>query len=115
MVPLPSPLKTKKPPILETVGFSNNQLRNAILAVANRIDPNRQPTIDRWGMRGRRILPITRDYIRYEGEEAEYICGRKKKNINNKGLAMNENMGKPYYMMLYNELRLRGLLDGTRF
>ena len=100
-------------PVLQTIGFEKRRLLDAIRHVADRIRPHpttlrrrhhRVPQIE--------IIPITRNYIRYEGENAVNEWGR---NINDKGLATNDEMPKPYYMMLYNELRLRGLLDRTRF
>ena len=97
-----------RPPVLQTIGFPKEKLRRAVLAVAQRINPHPN-------RRANHVLPITRNYIRYEGEEATLICGRKTTNINDKGLVLNKEMPKTYYMMLYNELRLRGLLDGTIF
>ena len=102
-------------PVLQTIGYSKERLRNAVMAVADRLAPGRirQPAPGRH--RDRPGLPITRNYIRYEGEKAEYVCERKTIDISNEGLPMDQGMSKAYYMMLYNELRIRGLFDGTQF
>ena len=100
-------------PVLQTIGFDTERLKRAIRDVEVRIVAQQPPQLRRHRRIPQEVMvPITRDYIRYEGEQAVNEGGR---NINNKGLATNSRMPKPYYMMLYNELRLRGLLDGTRF
>ena len=107
--------RSDRPPILQTIGFSKDRLRTAVLSVADRLNPNRVPHAYAGRVRNRPDLPITRDYIRYEEEKAEYICGRKIHDISNEGLTMGLEMTKAYYMMLYNELRIRGLLNDTQF
>lgn len=105
--PLTGAPRGPRPPVLQNIGFNVHRLRNAVMSVATRLTQGR-------GFLPGRVnqLPITRDYIRYEGEQSINQWGH---DISNKGLALNKEMPKTYYMMLYNELAIRGLLDGTRF
>ena len=79
-------------PVIQTIGFSKDALRDAIFTLIEKL-PNRR---------------LTRDYIRYEGEEAINEDGV---NIANRKLAMSAWPSKAYYMMLYNELITRNLIQ----
>ena len=103
------------PPILQTIGFSKDRLRAAVSSVANRLNPNRKQRRRAGRTRFRPDLPITRNYIMNEGEKAESVYKDKIYDISNQGLTMGSGMTKAYYMMLYNELRVRGLLTNTQF
>lgn len=51
---------------------------------------------------------FNRDFIRYKGEQAIDKNGR---DITNKKLSMNQTLPKAYYMMIYNELSARHVLE----
>ena len=88
-------------PILQTIGFNKDFLINVIRNSVARITGG--------GRLQRRLF--NRNYIRYEGEPE--AINERGLNINNKGLNVNDRMPKSYLMMIYNELRLRGLLNAT--
>lgn len=79
-------------PVILNMGFRKYDIANAI----NKFE---------------RTVPgkkLTRDYIRYEGEQA--INTNNNKNINQTKLNKNYNLPKAYYMMIYNELINRNLI-----
>jgi len=90
--PLHDVKSLSKPPVLQTIGFSVDKLRTAILDVARRI--NNPHTY-----KHKQHYIITRDYIKYEGEKAELTCGHKKYDITDLGLPLNREIPKAYYMM----------------
>ena len=88
-------------PILQSIGFQRTPLRRRIIEVEREL-PEVQTTA-----RNQRGNNITRDYIRYQGETAVNANG---KDITNKGLSTSAENRVPYYAMVYDQLRERGLV-----
>ena len=81
-------------PILQSIGFKRDALRERM----SKINVGRN----------QRRNNITRDYIRYEGETAINANGN---DITDKRLSMSSENRVPYYSMVYNQLRERGLVQ----
>jgi len=95
--------RTDFAPINAFNGFSKASLREAIINASRELPPAD-------GVGGHRNH-ITREYIRYEGEKAVRSCSSIPINISTFGLPMNRHIPKAYYMMLYNELAIRGVIQ----
>ena len=85
-----------KPPLPSYLGFSKGRLRVAVLAATRNLERPKGPGLSQ----------ITRDYIRYEEDppvERAWLAQW--------ALPGGVGMNKTYYMMLYNELVVRGLIQ----
>lgn len=89
-------------PVIQTIGFSKDKLREVIAATLEKL-----PQRPRMGAR-EFYQPLTRNYIRYEGENAVNDRGI---DMTNKPMAGGEYLPKRYYMMIYNELMIRGFIQ----
>ena len=90
------------------LGFTRDSLRDAVLAANDRI-PQRigQPLRTENNWRENRISNIIVDHIRHEGETAIDQRGEDRRL---KKMPISESFPKEYYMMLYNELIMRGVI-----
>lgn len=77
-------------PLITNIGFSHNVLRNKILEVNEALGT------------------ITREFIMYEGETAR---SPDNEDISQRKLPLNIGMRKSYFMMIYNELIKRNVID----
>jgi hypothetical protein len=93
-----------KPHVNFHLGYNKRSLRNAIRQANKRLPryPEAQP-----GYQG--VMTLTRDFVMYEGENTTNEFGV---DIKKWKLPLNKRMPKPYYMMIYNELAIRGYMDG---
>jgi hypothetical protein len=80
-------------PTLMPIGFRKNVLMDKIIEINNKLPQLAYNN------------NIIRDYIKYEGEK-----DNRGKDIKNKGLSLDKNNRNTYYMMLYNELHIRGVI-----
>lgn len=94
------------------LGFKKRDLRNAILNVNATLPPYPRFNQENRGgeMRHNRISNLIIDHVRYEGETATDKFGRDRRT---KKIGLSETLPREYYMMLYNELITRGLIDAT--
>ena len=100
-----------RPPGIASIGFSVEALRDAVLASIEQLPdkqlPRMRPMNRQWWGRGDARYVMPTHYIMYQGEKTIDERGR---DLRQKKLPMHRSMSKAYYMMLYNELMIRGLL-----
>ena len=88
-------------PVLKRIGFDKRTLIDAINSV---YFINSNPSSG--------LPELTKQFIQYQGEN---LINNSGKDLSTSHLTYNKSMPKTYYMMLYNELMIRGFLDNTQF